>query len=450
MNFPAKVLWSEGLTLGPQQLQQQDRYHEARLRKVAATINPNLWGVYTVLWNVDALAHKLLRADRMSLLFQDGELYEAPDADPLPAPVDLSALPPAETSFTFYAALPLLKPYGGNLADADAARDAARYTRVEADTADLFTDALNVDVAYLRNTVQLLAQAEPRGAYANFPVVRLRRLAAGGFELDPGFMPPCVSIGAAAGLRQLCDNLLGKLKAKIDSLYALQRQPNTDVIEVHSGDIATFWMLHTISTASAALCHYARAAQQHPERLYVELLALAGGLMAFSKKYTLDDLPAYEHGDPAPAFSRVDAIIRDLVDTVISSSVVAIPLWQDENKVTHYRGTLDALKEERKTALIIAVNADMPALELVAMVPTRFKVGSPEDVEQIVTSALPGVTLTHMPQVPGAVPVRPSTYYFAVSDKGALYERMLKARAITIYVPSGMKDLQLELLALAS
>ncbi len=78
MDYPSKVLWAEGLTMGPQQMQQQDRYHEARLRKIATAANPNLWGVGALRWNLDDLANKLLRADAMSLIFQDGEIYEAP------------------------------------------------------------------------------------------------------------------------------------------------------------------------------------------------------------------------------------------------------------------------------------------------------------------------------------------------------------------------------------
>jgi len=59
-----------------------------------------------------------------------------------------------------------------------------------------------------------------------------------------------------------------------------------------------------------------------------------------------------------------------------------------------------------------------------------------------------GVKLTHAPQVPAAIPVRPGAYYFALEARGALYERMLQAQTVTVYVPSGLPDLQLELFAL--
>src|SRR5690606_8599085 len=101
------------------------------------------------------------------------------------------------------------------------------------------------------------------------------------------------------------------------------------------------------------------------------------------------------------------------------------------------------------SAFYLGVAADMPAQELIQTVPVRFNVGAPYDVEKCVLSALPGVKLTHAAQVPAAIPVRPGSYYFAVEARGPLYERMLKAQSLMIYVPSGVRDLKLELIAVA-
>lgn len=63
-------------------------------------------------------------------------------------------------------------------------------------------------------------------------------------------------------------------------------------------------------------------------------------------------------------------------------------------------------------------------------------------------SALPGVGLSHAPQIPAAIPVRPGSTYFAIEARGPLYERMLKSQSIMIYVPAGIPELKLELIAL--
>lgn len=53
-------------------------------------------------------------------------------------------------------------------------------------------------------------------------------------------------------------------------------------------------------------------------------------------------------------------------------------------------------------------------------------------------------------KVASAVPVRPDTYYFAFGNRGVLYEQMIKAQSISIYVPAGIKVLRLELLVVTA
>jgi type VI secretion system protein ImpJ len=450
MNMALKVLWSEGLTLFPQHLQQQDRYHEDRLHRTARSLNVHHWGVRAASWQVEDLANNVLRASKLSLLFQDGELYDAPGADLLPTPLDLSALPPDQTVFTVHAALPILQPHGSNLPSADGHHHGTRYAPADADTPDLFSDAVASNVAYLKKRLLLIGADDPLDSYVHFPLIRLKRCNGGGFEVDAAFMPPGVCIGGIAGLSTLLDGLLSKLHAKAATLSGRQRQSRKDVFEFHSGDMAAFWMLHTIHVANAALTDLAHFPEQHPRQLFQALRALAAGLLTFSPKYAVTDFPKYNHLAPASHFGELDRIVRDLVDTVISSKFFLIPLQRDEQKPSHHVAKLDALRIDGTTTLCLAVNADMAALELVSIVPSRFKVGSPDDVERLVVSSLPGVELVHMAQVPAAIPVRPNTYYFVLERRRELYENMLKAQAISIYTPAGITDLQLELMAISA
>jgi type VI secretion system protein ImpJ len=240
--------------------------------------------------------------------------------------------------------------------------------------------------------------------------------------------------------------LLDALQAKVEALYGFHREPSRHVIEFRSGDIASFWLLHTASSAFAALSHYLHHPALHPERLYERMLELAGGLMTFSRSFSLADLPPYRHTAPGPCFTRLDEVIRDLLETVISTKYFSIAL--EEVKPSFHHGRLESDKIGAGTSFYIGVQATLPPSEIVEVVPLRFKVGAPDDVEKLVLSAMSGVRLTHAPQVPAALPVRPNAYYFAVDGRGPLYERMLAAQTMTIYVPSGIADLRLELFAL--
>jgi type VI secretion system protein ImpJ len=457
MSIPSKVLWGEGLFLRPQHFQQQDQYHEARLHHTAQALHPYLWGVRCIEWDFDALKADRLRLQSLSIIFQDGEIVDAPSSEPLPVAIDLSTLPVSVQEVTWYAALPALAPGGGNASSNDQPQDGqqngqqqagSRYSQSTSETPDLYTRAVSTEVSFLKKALRLVSDQEPLGAFDCVPVIRLRRLVTGGFESDPTFIPPGLSIASAPALKAMLDRLMDALQAKVQSLQGHMREPSRNVIELRSGDVSSFWLLHTVSTSAASLMHYVRNPELHPERLFESLLALAGALMTYSKQYSLVHLPGYRHEDPAQCFSSLDHIIRDLLDTVISTKYFAIALSED--KPSYYIGKLDSEKIDQRTTLYLAVSATMAALELVEIVPLRVKAGAPDDVEKCVLTAMPGVKIIHAPQVPAAIPVQPDTYYFALDSKGLLYEQMLKAQSISIYVPSGIRDLRLNLIAVTA
>lgn len=451
MTTASKILWGEGLFLRPQHFQQQDRYHEARLNETAAALHPYCWGVRRLAIDADALKADVLRITELSLIFPDGEVYRAPEHDMLPPQVRLGELLAPEGTLTFHAALPALKAHGENCAAPGDTRLDARFGQREHDTQDLYSEAAPAPVAYLTRNLRLVPEldtSDALDAYDSFPLLRLHRLATGGFEIDHDFIPPSVSIDAAPGLQARLARLMEKLLAKVNALYGHHREPSKNVVELRGGDVSTFWLLHTASSGYAALSHYLAHRELHPERLFQELLVLAGGLMTFSRAVKLEDLPAYAHQDPGPAFARLDGILRELLDTVISSKYFSIALSND--RPSYHLGALDSGKITPQTTLYLGVKADMPALQLVEIVPLRFKIGAPEDVDKLVLSAMPGVKLVHAPQVPSALPVRPDTYYFVLENRGVLYDGMLKAQSISIYVPNGLRDLKLELIAIAA
>lgn len=448
MSTAAKLLWCEGEFLRPQHFQQQDRYHEARLQRIAQALQPYYWGVQTVEWDLPGLKANRLRLQALSAIFRDGELSDAPASDPLPPAVDLGTLKSELQEVTYYAALPSLAPDGGNCAPESAQHHTARYMQTSRATTDMHTQAPAAELHYLRKAVRLLSDQDPLGGYECFPLIRLRRSVSGGFEADPSFIPPSLSLAASPRLKIQLEQLMDALQAKVNALQGNMREPSRNVIEFRTGDVSAFWLLHTVSTAGAQLMHYLRHPALHPERLFEAMLALAGALMTYSKTYTLLALPTYDHEKQGKCFAELDTIIRDLLDTVISTRYFSIALT--EEKTCFHKGKLDSGKIDQKTTLYLAVAAAMPALELVAAVPLRFKVGAPDDVERFVLSAMPGVKLSHAPQVPAALPVRPDTLYFVLENKGALYEQMLKAQSLTVYAPANMTELRLELIAVTA
>ena len=433
--------------LRPQHFQRQDAYHEWRQAEMARAMHPYSWGLRRLKVDVDALATGSLRVVDLQAVFPDGDACAAPQDDELPETVSLSGIPAGVAEVVFHLALAPMRPAGHNFATADdEAKAASRYLMRNETSTDWFTSAVEASVPTLRRRLRLVSDLEAREHLVTMPLLRLRRQATGGFELDQHFVPPAMSLAAAPILQSVLRRLLDVLQAKVDALYGTHREPSKHVIEFRSGDIASFWLLHTCSGAFAGLSHLHHHPLLHPERLFERMLELAGALMTFSKSHGLADLPVYQHDLPGPAFAKLDHIVRDLLETVISTRSFAIAM--NEVRPSYYQARLESEKIDNHTRFYLGVQAGLQPSELVDVIPMRLKIGAADDVEKMVLSAVAGVRLSHAPQVPVAIPVRPGHYYFALEPRGALYDRMLQSRLITLYAPSGLPDLQLELFAL--
>nr|WP_228128733.1 type VI secretion system baseplate subunit TssK [Acinetobacter rudis] len=206
------------------------------------------------------------------------------------------------------------------------------------------------------------------------------------------------------------------------------------------------WLVNALNTAHASLNHIYLNPRTHPERLFAELLRLTGSLLTFSTAYEVDQLPQYQHLQLQQSFHELDCILRDLLDTIISNRYISISL--KETRPSYWLGSLETDKINRDSRLYLAVSSRMMQThELVQIVPLRFKVGNSVDVEQRVVAALPAIPLHHLLQVPTAIPVRSGVHYFEIEPHHELYQRMMDAESICVYIPTGFQDISVELIA---
>ena len=335
----------------PQHLQQQDAHTEAQLRRAMLAANPFAWGVRDLDLDQDSLKSGMLRFNRIDAVFANGDFFTAPDVDQLPAPLALDTALANEGVREFCLSLPLIDIHGRNCSDNVDDAGHVRYLIVARDTEDLYTDSVSAEISTLSKMSSLKGSDEPRDRVLSIPIVRIRRTASNGFVVDPTFIPPSLSLNSAPALCQMLQRQIDALLAKTEALYGFHREPTKNVIEFRSGDIASFWLLHTVSSACATLTHFLHNSVLSPERLFQELLRLAGGLMTFSKEHTLNELPSYEHAQPGPCFNRIDQILRELLDTVISTRYFIIALSQP--KPSFFTGRLDSEKIDSKTAFYL-------------------------------------------------------------------------------------------------
>lgn len=448
-----KILWGEGLFLRPQHFQIQDTYHEQHLNQTVRATIPYAYGIQSLRFDESQLSLHILALEQCSMIWQDGEIYTAPAQDLLPEPIQLDDLN-LRNEMLIYLALPILQPNKLNVSHADNTQP-SRYHSHLVETHDLFTEATAAEITLLRRRAEFklldiheIPNHELDG-FIYLPVGKLKRQSSGNFELDQKFIAPLLHIESSETLNKNLKRTLNIIKAKIKTIQKNNRENEQNLIEFRSGDIVSFWLVNSLNTAHAMLHHIAKHPQIHPERLFSELLRLTGSLLTFSTAYEIDQLPHYDHHNLQSCFETLDNILRDLLDTIISSRYITISL--KEIRPSYWVGSLETDKINRDSRLYLAVSSDaMPTHELIPLVPLRFKVGSTVDVEKRVVAALPAISIHHLVQVPTAIPVRSGVSYFEIEAQHELYQAMLESESICIYIPSGFKDIRLELIAIVN
>jgi type VI secretion system protein ImpJ len=79
MTHRNKVIWSEGLFLRPQHMQQQERYFERYVELRAGALRPHAWGFEELELETDLLAIGKLGIRSARGVFPDGTPFAMPD-----------------------------------------------------------------------------------------------------------------------------------------------------------------------------------------------------------------------------------------------------------------------------------------------------------------------------------------------------------------------------------
>lgn len=450
MTHTQPVLWTKGVLLDPQHLQAQDRYLEGMLQARLGAATFRGYGFRQLTLDPDALSAGTVAITAASGLMPDGLPFDIPGADAAPpARALLDGWDPDQPTLDVWLAIPEYRAGARNVAldsAAAVARDGGARFRAEVRLVrDETTGQAERPIQVAAKNLRLLVEGESREGYAALRVARLKRVAADLVTMDPDFIPPLLDLTASPVLTQRARRLVELLAAKSSALAGARRQKNQSLADFSITDVGSFWLLYNVNQAFPPLRHLAETRGGHPIVLYEQMLALASTLTTFSETVSPRQLPAYDHDDLTTTFTTLDTLLRRLLETVVPSYVVSLPLTPTQPTISAV-----ALDDDRYLAgrqYVLAVRSALPRHELSVRVPGAVKVSSADRVDHLIRQALPGLTLTHLPNPPSEVPVRLEYEYFAL-DRTGEWDAIRKARNLAAYVPADIPGVALELIIL--
>jgi len=440
------VIWAKGTVLNPQHLQIQDRFLVDTLQFNLQALTFRPWGFQRLRLDEQALTTGLVALSEAAGIMADGLLFEIPASDPAPPPRPIADHFAADQeTLDVFLAVPQYREQGMNVANER--RDVeTRYRAEIAMMRDENTGLSEKPVMVARKNLRLLFEDENREGSSTLRIARVRKTPAGLFQSDPHFVAPLLNLNASDYLLSIARRLVEILSAKSSTLAGARRQKNQSLADFTASDIASFWLLYTINTAFPEISHIFETRGGHPEALFAAMLSLAGALTTFSRKIHPRDLPAYNHDDLGACFTDLDEKLRLLLETVVPSNFVSLPLKQVQPNI--YAVSIDREEYLRNTRIYLAITAEAGQAEMIGRVPHLVKICGADHIDYLVQRALPGVPLTHTVSPPAAIPVKLNYQYFSLNQSGGPWETIVRSRNLAAYVPGDFPNPQLELVIL--
>lgn len=440
------VIWSKGTFLSPQHLQAQERFVEDSARFYLDSLNSRSWGFREIQIDSKALSEGRLTITQASGIFPDALPIDIPASEyPPPARVLDECFQDGRQSCTFSLAVPEYL-HGGMNVSVDRGRVSTRFLAQLMMVRDENTGSGEKPVQVARKNLQVLAEGENREGSVILGFARILRSQTGMYQVDPTYIPPLIDIHAHPTLKRILGNMVEMLVARSSQLSGIRRQKNQSLADFSASDVANFWLLYTINSHLPVLRHYLESSNIQPEQLFCEFSDLAGALTAFSSKIVPRDLPPYNHEQLGSCFGELDRLIRMMLETVVPSNFVSLPLKLVRDTI--YAASIDKDAYFDGSRFYLGISADIRDADLIDRTPKLLKACSVTQLETLIRNALPGLRLQHVPTPPRAIPVKIRQQYFAIEQGGPIWESVLRARNFAVYAPSELLNPQLELIIL--
>jgi type VI secretion system protein ImpJ len=436
MVWNSKVIWSEGMFLQPQHLQQHDRHLQTQLEGRTASLHPYSWGFTSLELDDDLLKLGKVALRSASGVLPDGTPFNLPGDDDLPEPLDI---PEGSAKALVVLALPVRR--AGAAESGGSGREDAllRYRTSESEVSD--SNDLDAEKALMQlGSLNLRLALEPDvvNAHATLGVVRVaERLSDSRVVLEDDYCPPCLDFKVAARLKRFSAELHGLLQQRGEALAARLGQEATG-----SAEIADFLLLQIVNRAQPLAAHLDSMTGCHPERLFQATVQLAGELSFSQRERRPPVFPVYRHDRLRETFTPVIDALRAALSRVADPGVVSIPL--EERKYGLRVAQVADRSLFTNATFVLAVRAQVSTETLLAGFAAQVKIGAIEKIRDLVNLQLPGIRLRALPVVPRQLPFHAGFTYFELDDSHEGWQALQASAGMALHVAGEFPGLTME------
>ncbi len=457
MSIQKPLFWQQGLFLQPQHFQLMEQSFRDLLTPVNQFITPYFWGVINLEIKETRLTNRILELQSGAFIFPDGAYVVLPgNAVMNVRSFDESWAGPLKV----YLGLKVWRDAGENVTVVENLENISsvttRYvtTNDAEEVDDLHAGGPSGRVKKLHYVLKLFWENEldQSGDYQLIQIAELDKMGAN-VRLSPDYIPPCPIIAGSESLVNLIGEIRDQITARSRQLEEYKKKRSVHSAEFGSRDMVYILALRSVNRYVPILYHYTQTPQVHPWSVYGALRQLVGELSSFSECVNAlgefsdsgSVLPPYDHSRLWPCYSAIQNLISHLLDEITAGPEYTMRLIKDG---VFYGTDLKPAVFQGSNRFYLSIRTEEKASSVMQAMKTLAKLGSREDLRNIVARALPGINLEHQPQPPQQLPRRTNAIYFLVNHHGEQWESVVKNRNVALYWNNAPMDVEVELMVI--
>jgi len=441
MSLLSKPLWIEGQLIRPQHFQQQERWLEHLIESRAQSLRPHGWGVRQMALDRDLLALGQVSLQSFLGIMPDGTVLDLPSQSALPM---ARSAPPTLRNALVKLAIPARQLDGAEVAgEGGSVRRFRLGEQAARDTTSPERPANPLKVGSLN--LSLLFEGEPEDNLVTLPIARIEEVdPAGAIKLSARYIPPVIDIRAAERLIEVLNETRALIKSRADALA--QRAEATRAASDGAG-LTDLLILAVLNGEDARFDHLSQLAGIHPDAVFEAMLTLTARLATFGgNRRKPADLPSYRHDDLQLSFFPLIERLREFLAVVTERNAIPLELQQ------RGYGILTAIISDRTlfqdARFVLTAVASVPSEVLRVQLPQQLKIGSVEQIRDLVNLQLPGIPAKPLAVAPQELPFLQNGVYFELDQSAELWRNLLRSAAFAFHVSGEYPDLHLEFWAI--
>ncbi|MDD6088907.1 MAG: type VI secretion system baseplate subunit TssK [Desulfovibrionaceae bacterium] len=456
-----RLFWEQGTLLQPQHFQLQDLQSFEDGWYPAALLCPYLWGISKISIREEALQTQIFTVDDLDMLFPDGARIIAGKNAVLASKSFAKLWTNRDHPLTVYIGLMPFSSQGGNTVEKELlpgqiAETEARFIAPvsPAQIPDLHGSGPDAEIRFMLYNARVLFETET-DLLSRMSAVPVARLIQNGdrVELDPDYIPPCISIRASETLMRITETARNILLARVDELsdYRIPFVQGSQVT-VTMQSLGCHLLLSILSRSLPLLEHLRETPNLHPWLLYALFRQIFGELSIFTGNLSpLGEtesgerfLPAtYCHDNLRACFGSIPHYLKLLTASFARRPDGELAFTEQQDR--SLRCILQDLPPEPYAVWLQVRSADM--LENIRLnIQERAKLAATSDLWDLVTYALPGIPLSFSEMPPGGLPKRSDTAFFRIHTETPLWKAALAQQSLSLFLPDMIPNGMLQLI----